>query len=55
VDDNIKKCNVVTLLLIGYRYELYCIAKSTQTPHCVVSWICRWFNNITLTTLLDYA
>eukprot|EP00106_Octopus_bimaculoides_P013357 XP_014780799.1 PREDICTED: protein KTI12 homolog [Octopus bimaculoides] len=23
-------------LLIGFRYELYCVAKSSSTPHCVV-------------------
>jgi protein KTI12 len=25
-------CNYIK----GYRYELYCIARSQQTPHCVV-------------------
>ena len=23
----------------GYRYELCCISKLTQTPQCVVSWL----------------
>jgi len=43
-------CVIVILICFfsGFRYELYCVTKSAQTPHCLVSndvenfkpWLC---------------
>jgi len=40
VEKNVNKNTVVILdslnYIKGYRYELFCLARSAQTPHCVV-------------------
>jgi len=39
MNDDVSKFGVIVINLhvSGYRYELYCITKSAQTPHCLVS------------------
>lgn len=59
-DVNINTCKVlhyfvkstaVVLSFLGYRYELYCVAKAHKTTHCIVSkeinqtcLITKWWN-----------
>jgi protein KTI12 len=34
----------------GYRYELYCLARSQRTPHCVVHIDCSYDVSLTWNT-----
>lgn len=26
----------------GFRYEIFCLARTAKTPHCVVNWLFRF-------------